>query len=78
MIVYQCMRTTLMTALEHNIESIVIPAFCGECGDVSPKVIGKLMYEAYKQIMNPPDHIDWDYAERWRPELEYAIGSWKR
>ena len=78
MIVYQCMRTTLMTALEHNIESIVIPAFCGEYGDVSPKVIGKLMYEAYKQIMNPPDQIDWDYAQRWWPELEYAIGSWQR
>ena len=78
MIVYHCTRTSLMTALEHNIGSIVIPAFCGEYGDVSPKVIGKLMYEAYKQVINPPEQIDWDYAERWRPELEYAIGSWKR
>ncbi len=30
MIVYQCMRTTLMVALENHIETIVIPAFCGE------------------------------------------------
>lgn len=58
MIVYQCMRTTLMTALESTIDSIVIPAFCGGWGNVSPKVIGRLMYEAYKQVMNPPIHID--------------------
>ena len=77
MIVYQCMRTTLMVALENHIESIVIPAFCGECGDVSPKVIGRLMFEAYKQVMNPPTSIDGDYAERWRPELQYAMEGWK-
>lgn len=69
MIVYQCMRTTLMVALENHVESIVIPAFCGEYGDVSTKVIARLMYEAYKQVMNPPSSIDWDYAERWHPEL---------
>ena len=33
MVVYQAMRTTLMTALENNIKSIVIPAFGGCCGD---------------------------------------------
>ena len=78
MIVYQCTRTSLMCALENNVESIVIPAFCGECGEVSPKVIAKLMYEAYKQIMNPPSHIDWDYAERWFPELQYSMENWKK
>lgn len=78
MIVYQCMRTSLMLALDNNIESIVIPAFCSECGDVSPKVIGRLMYQAYKQVMEPPLKISWDYAERWRPELQYAMESWKR
>ncbi len=77
MIVYQCMRTSLITALENNIESIVIPAFCGECGDVSPKVISYLMFEAYKQIINPPKSIDWDYALRWSPELKYVMESWK-
>ena len=77
MIVYQCMRTTLMVALENHIESIVIPAFCGEFGDVSPKVIGRLMFEAYKQVMNPPTSIDWDYAERWRPELQYTMEGWR-
>lgn len=77
MIVYQCTRTSLITALENNIESIVIPAFCGECGDVSPKVIGRLMYEAYKQIMNPPSTLDWNYANRWSPELQYYLESWR-
>lgn len=28
MIVYQCMYTTLMVALENHIESVGIPAFC--------------------------------------------------
>lgn len=78
MIVYQSMRTSLMVALENDISSIVIPAFCSEFGDVSPKVIGRLMFEAYKQVMNPPSKIDWDYAERWRPELQYSMESWKR
>lgn len=78
MIVYQCTRTSIMCALENNIESIVFPAFCGEYGEVSPKVIAKLMYEAYKQVMNPPSHIDWDYAERWFPELQYSMESWKK
>lgn len=77
MIVYQCTRTSLMTALENNIESIVIPAFCGEYGDVSLKVIGRLMYEAYKQVMNPPSTLDWEYANRWSPELQYYLESWK-
>ena len=77
MIIYQCMRTSLMVALENNIESIVIPAFCGEFGDVSTKVIARLMYEGYRQVMNPPEAIDWDYAERWRTELQYAMERWK-
>lgn len=77
MIVYQCMRTTLMKALENRIDSIVIPAFCGECGDVSPKVIAYLMYEAYKQVFNPPEALDWDYALRWSPKLQYVMEPWK-
>ena len=78
MIVYQCTRTSLMCALENNIESIVLPAFCGEWGNVSYKVIARLMYEAYKQVMNPPSQIDWNYAERWFPELQYSMENWKK
>lgn len=68
MVVYQCMRTTLMTAIKNNVESIVIPAFGGFCGCLQPIDVCSMMYEAYKQIMNPPLELTWDYAERWRPE----------
>ena len=69
MVVYQAMRTTLMTALENNIKSIVIPAFGGWCGDMNPQELCELMYEGYRQIMNPPEKLSWDYATRWEPEI---------
>lgn len=31
-VVYQCMRTTLICAMQNNVKSIVIPAFGGHCG----------------------------------------------
>lgn len=68
MVVYTCMRTCLMTALENNIQSIVIPAFGGGCGLVPPQIICEMMYEAYKQVMNPPDLLDWHYARMRRLE----------
>lgn len=49
-LIYQCMRTTLIKALENNVKSIVIPAFGGCCGGLSPKIISKRMKEAYEQI----------------------------
>lgn len=61
-IIYQCMRTTLLVALKHNIKSILIPAFGGSCGGLQEDVIAKMMYMAYKQIQNPPKEISWDYA----------------
>lgn len=69
MVVYQAMRTTLMTALENNIKSIVILAFGGCCGDMNPQELCELMYEGYRQIMNPPEKLSWDYATRWEPEI---------
>ncbi len=57
-----------MTALENNIQSIVIPAFGGGCGLVPPQIICEMMYEAYKQVMNPPDLLDWHYARMRRLE----------
>jgi len=65
------MRTCLMVALENNIDSIVIPAFGGDCGDVNYSVIAELMYKAYLQIFNPPKEISWNYALDWNPELKY-------
>ncbi|WP_195421635.1 macro domain-containing protein [Faecalicatena contorta] len=68
MVVYQCMRTCLMTALDNQIESIVIPAFGGFCGCVQPQILCEMMFEAYRQIMNPPEELNWEYACRWEPE----------
>lgn len=49
-IIYQCMRTTLMCALENDINKIVIPAFGGACGQVNPITIASMMRKAYQQI----------------------------
>ena len=49
-VVYQCMRTTLITAFNNKIKSIVIPAFGGQCGKVPPKMLAQRMKEAYLQI----------------------------
>lgn len=67
-IIYQCMRTTLMLAMDNDIKSIVIPAFGGLCGGVPANTVCKMMWEGYRQIMNPPEKIDWDYANRYKLE----------
>ena len=67
-VIYQCMRTTLMCAAEHNIESIVIPMFGGLTGGVRPQLVADMMWRAYQQLKNPPERIDWNYVE----EVEIA------
>ena len=52
LIIYQCMRTTLMLAINNNIKSIVIPAFGGATGRVSPSLIAKYMKAGYEQVMS--------------------------
>lgn len=74
MVVYQAMRTSLMTALNNEIESIVIPAFGGCCGFMNLQELCELMYEGYKQIMNSPKELNWRYATRWEPEVS---DKWK-
>jgi O-acetyl-ADP-ribose deacetylase (regulator of RNase III) len=59
-IVYQCMRTTLMTAIKNDIKSIVIPVFGGLTGGVADLTAAKLMWLGYKQVMNPNKKIDWN------------------
>ena len=63
LVIYQCMRTTLMCATQNNIESILIPLFGGGCGEVHPKLIAEMMWKAYLQIKKPPQTISWDYVE---------------
>lgn len=62
-VIYQCMRTTLMCAAEHNIESIVIPMFGGSTGGVRPQLVADMMWRAYRQLKNPTERIDWNYVE---------------
>ena len=65
LVVYRCMRTTLMCALNNRVESIVIPAFGGATGNVPYCSIAALMKEAYDQVMNPPKSLNWEYANRY-------------
>lgn len=68
LVVYQCMRTCLMTAMDNEVKSIVIPAFGGQCGKLHPQTVAKMMWKGYEQVMNPPSEITWQYALRWIPE----------
>lgn len=59
-IIYQCMRTTLITAIKSNVKSIVVPVFGGLTGGVDSLTATKLMWLGYKQVTNPNKTIDWD------------------
>lgn len=52
MVIYQCMRTTLMCALRHDASCIVIPVFGAAIGGVSPDIAARRMLEGYLQIKN--------------------------
>lgn len=77
-IIYQCMRTTLMEAERNHFKSILIPMFGGTCGRVKPEIVAKMMWKAYHQIQNPPEKIDWDYAEtvEMLPEEDFRFDEW--
>ena len=68
LVVYQCMRTTLIEAMRTSRQRIVVPAFGGACGFLPFKKIAMLMWEAYLQIVEPPAEITWEYA--WSRNLE--------
>lgn len=52
MVIYQCMRTTLMCALKHDVSCIVLPVFGGAVGDVDGDTCARRMLEGYLQIKN--------------------------
>lgn len=78
-VIYQCMRTTLITAMKNKVKSILIPMFGGDTGMVKPQVVAKMMWKAYQQINNPPKKIDWDYAQSIEilPEEDF-YQNWER
>lgn len=61
MIVYYCMRNTLMCAEDNNVKTILIPAFGGATGGVNPETISRLMLAAYKQLIEECGE-GWGYA----------------
>ena len=61
LVIYQCMRTTLLEAIKNNINSIVIPAFGGGCGSLDYDLIARMMYRGFCQIMeNKTAQITWE------------------
>ena len=61
-IVYHCTRSCLITALNSGVNSIVVPAFGGHTGCVPLDTVAQMMWLAFDQLKNPPQKIDWKYA----------------
>ena len=61
-VIYHCMRSCLITALQNNVESIVIPAFGAATGQVNAKDVAKMMWMAYTQIYKKDQTISWENA----------------
>lgn len=80
-VIYQCMRSTLIEARRNNIESILIPMFGGECGEVKLQIVAKMMWKAYMQLKETPKKLDWEYAEEIElpPEKDFRRDiSWEQ
>lgn len=63
LVVYTCMRTCLMCAMQNGVKSIVIPAFGALTGCLSPETVAQMMKRAYDQLSDPPSYISWRYAK---------------
>lgn len=62
-LVYHCTRSCLITALDGGVNSVVLPAFGAATGCVPYETVAQMMWRAYDQLSNPPQKIDWQYAE---------------
>ncbi|MBD5131618.1 MAG: hypothetical protein HDT28_03375 [Clostridiales bacterium] len=61
-VIYHCMRTCLITALQNGVNTMVVPAFGAATGEVDLETVSDMMWWAYEQIGNPPQKLDWEYA----------------
>ena len=52
LVIYECMRSTLIFAIVSKIKSIVIPTFGCACGLVEHGIIVKRMKEGYNNLVN--------------------------
>ena len=73
-VIYQCMRTTLLCALNNDVNRIIIPAFGGECGFVDYDLIARMMKAAYVQINSNRNQINWDLVDSWNNMLNEFTG----
>ena len=58
-IVYYCMRSTLICALENDVKHIIVPVFGSACGGVEPEVAAWRMLDAYEQILTKQGASEW-------------------
>lgn len=65
-LVYHCMRSSLIAATKSGLTAIVVPAFGAATGCVEYGTVAEMTYRAYKQLLDPPTHIDWEYASKWK------------
>lgn len=74
MVIYQCMRVTLLEAIRSGIDSIVIPVFGGGAGKVDASICAKAMYLGYMQVVSPIEKPDWNKVLQSERKLEgYGI-----
>ena len=62
-VIYHCMRSTLITAIEHNTKTLVVPAFGGCTGAVPAELLADMMYQAYKDAVYREAH---KYTNTWK------------
>ena len=62
-VIYHCMRSTLITAIEHNTKTLVVPAFGGCTGAVPAELLADMMYQAYKDVVYREAH---KYTNTWK------------
>ena len=75
LLIYHAMRNTMMEAKKLHLESIVIPAWGGQCGCVPPSVIAKNMRCAYEQSETPNTMINWDVIEMYEKQFQTELRS---
>ena len=61
-VIYHCMRSCLITAIQNNVTHILIPAFGALTGRVEADDVAKMMWLAYKQIYDAKKEMSWEYA----------------
>ncbi|MFT5917158.1 MAG: O-acetyl-ADP-ribose deacetylase (regulator of RNase III) [Bacteroidia bacterium] len=76
--VYKAMFAMLLAVTKHNeqsnqkINTVVCPGLGTATGKVKPREASRQMELAYRNFMNPPSKINWDYALKRQQEIIYG------